>query len=60
MYTIKRNWLLVAGCIVLFQVATTAQAQENSTNAYDKWSVEVNVGQSKGVKPYSVGYAVVK
>lgn len=56
MYTIKRNWALVAGCIALFQGATTVQAQENSTKAYDKWSVEVNAGQSKGIRPYSVGY----
>ena len=56
MYTIKRNWALVAGCIALFQGVTTAQAQDNSTKSYDKWSVEVNVGQSKGIKPYSVGY----
>ncbi|HCQ14366.1 OmpA family protein [Flavobacterium sp.] len=56
MYTIKRNWVLVAGCIVLFQGATTAHAQENSTKSYDKWSVEFNAGQSKGVKPYSIGY----
>lgn len=56
MYTIKRNWALVAGCIALFQGATTAHAQENSTISYDKWSVEFNAGQSKGVKPYSVGY----
>ena len=37
MYTIKRNWALVAGCIALFQGATTAHAQENSTISYDKW-----------------------
>jgi OOP family OmpA-OmpF porin len=40
---------------------TATKAQDNTTtdaevDQYNKWSFEVNVGQSKGIKPYTEGY----
>ena len=31
-------------------------AQESSLETYNRWSVEINAGQSKGIKPYNTGY----
>jgi len=30
--------------------------QDSSLDSYNKWTIEFNVGQSKGIKPYSPGY----
>jgi OOP family OmpA-OmpF porin len=30
--------------------------EDSSMDSYNRWTVEVNVGQSKGIKPYSEGY----
>jgi OOP family OmpA-OmpF porin len=54
----KKNLLLLSifllGCIVTkAQVVETSNLEVKSIN---KWSIEVNAGQSKGVKPYSEGY----
>ena len=48
--------------LISFSVFTLTQAlaqdsiQSTVTDEYNKWSFEINVGQSKGIKPYSVGY----
>lgn len=48
--------------LISFSVFTLTQAiaqdsiQSTVTDEYNKWSFEVNVGQSKGIKPYAVGY----
>ena len=33
-----------------------SMAQESSLETYNKWTVEINAGQSKGIKPYNTGY----
>lgn len=30
--------------------------QDSSLESYNKWTIEVNTGQSKGIKPYAPGY----
>ncbi len=32
------------------------KVQESSLETYNRWTVEINAGQSKGIKPYSDGY----
>ncbi|WP_438967067.1 OmpA family protein [Flavobacterium sp.] len=49
-----KNYKLI---IALLITSTFAIAQSNSANGdYNKWSVEVNVGQNKPEKPYATGY----
>ncbi|WP_395062188.1 OmpA family protein [Flavobacterium sp.] len=33
-----------------------ATAQDKTKNEFNRWSIEVNAGNNKGVKPYSTGY----
>jgi OmpA-OmpF porin, OOP family len=42
--------------ILLQATFAVAQNDENESNNYDHWSIELNVGNNKGVKPYSTGY----
>jgi len=48
--------------LLSFSVFTLTQAfaqdslQSTATDEYNKWSFEVNVGQSKGIKPYAENY----
>jgi OOP family OmpA-OmpF porin len=52
----KKN-LLVLSLFLLFFSAANAQAIVDTTgvigDSYNRWSIEVSVGQGKGVKPYS-------
>ena len=32
------------------------KVQQSSLETYNKWTIEINAGQSKGIKPYSEGY----
>ena len=62
MSNMKKNLLFVTfGLLVL----TTASAQDNDKETADqgipqavfnRWTIEANVGQSKGVRPYTEGY----
>ena len=55
----KKN-LLVLSLFLLSLSAANAQAIVDTTgvigDSYNRWSIEVSVGQGKGVKPYSNGY----
>ena len=52
--------LLVLSLFLLSFSAANAQAIVDTTgvigDSYNRWSIEVSVGQGKGVKPYSNGY----
>lgn len=42
--------------VLLQATFALAQNEEKESNNYDHWSIEFNVGNNKGVKPYSTGY----
>lgn len=52
-----KDKFIFAGLLLACSIST-GFAQESNIDkpSYNKWSIEVNAGQSKGVKPYSVGY----
>jgi OOP family OmpA-OmpF porin len=37
-------------------VVEEEKVMDSSLDSYNKWTIEVNVGQSKGIKPYAPGY----
>mgnify|MGYP006181518073 CR=1 FL=1 len=55
----KKLILLISFSVLTF---TQSFAQDEDTlktdinDEYNKWSFEFNLGQSKGIKPYSTGY----
>ncbi len=51
-----KKLLLSIVSITLLSISSYAQENEIKDDEYNKWSIEFNVGQSKGIKPYSVGY----
>lgn len=51
-----KKLLLSIVSITLLSYSSYAQENEIKDDEYNKWSIEFNVGQSKGIKPYSVGY----
>lgn len=51
-----KNKLLIFSLAMLAYSATNAQEEVIKTDEYNKWSFEINAGQSKGIKPYSDGY----
>lgn len=50
----RKNLLVVLTAAVLPYVGFSQD--EIKTDEYNKWSIELNVGQSKGIKPYAEGY----
>lgn len=53
----KKLILLISFSVLpLTQAVAQDSIQSTVTDEYNKWSFELNVGQSKGIKPYSVGY----
>jgi len=63
----KKSLLLLSFTLLAYAngIAQVADKKENSKEAndaiiqedtYNKWTLEVNVGQSKGTRPYSTGY----
>ncbi|MBN8567752.1 MAG: OmpA family protein [Flavobacteriales bacterium] len=51
-----RKSLLILSFSVLLFSTFNVKAQEEKTDEYNKWTFELNAGQSKGIKPYSIGY----
>jgi OOP family OmpA-OmpF porin len=54
----KKGLLLLLAFLSVF--STVAQVAVDTTgvlgDSYNKWSIEVSVGQGKGVRPYANGY----
>lgn len=51
----RKSLLILSFSVLLFN-ALNVKAQEEKTDEYNKWTFELNAGQSKGIKPYSIGY----
>jgi OOP family OmpA-OmpF porin len=50
-----KKYLFLIGCFLTFTTLSVAQEKANYDD-YNKWSVELNVGQNKPQKPYATGY----
>jgi OmpA-OmpF porin, OOP family len=57
-YIMKKNLLFVALITFssIYSQDTDTNEQSSSENKYNRWTVEVNAGQSKGLSPFSPGY----
>lgn len=51
-----KHLLLSAAFFLTLSQSAFAQENENTEDKFNKWSLEFNAGQSKGIKPYSDGY----
>ncbi|MEZ4837652.1 OmpA family protein [Flavobacterium sp.] len=53
----KKN-LLILSLSIFIQATSFAQdsTEVSKVDEYNKWSIELSAGQSKGIKPYSTGY----
>lgn len=51
----KKTLILIA-MIALGSKATAQEEKLSEKGLYNRWSVELNVGQNKAVRPYSTGY----
>ena len=51
----RKSLLILSFSVLLFN-ALNVKAQEEKTDEYNKWTFELNAGQSKGIKPYSIDY----
>ena len=53
----KKNLLIfslsIFACVTSFAQDST---EVSKVDEYNKWSIELNAGQSKGIKPYTTGY----
>lgn len=52
----KKEILLTVFALSSLAVSAQEPPTETATDEYNKWSFEINVGQSKGIKPYTEGY----
>jgi OOP family OmpA-OmpF porin len=53
----KKNLLIISLSIFAYATSFAQDSTEVSkVDEYNKWSIELNAGQSKGIKPYSTGY----
>lgn len=55
----KKSLLLISllSFAPLFSQTDDTTEGENQSSGYNRWTVEVNAGQSKGTRPYTVGYS---